>query len=784
MSKIALTMICKSSVDELALLSNCLKSISGHVDAIYVTFNGKDDKPKKLIQNKINGIVKKYGIVADYKVWNDNFAEMRRHNRSLVPADYEWILWLDTDDTVENPEKIREVLSNAGKLDGLMVNYDYEHDEFGNVTTEHINCRIFRNNGAIEWPEHSDLHETPTEVRRANRALTTDFKVIHHSNNERRNKATLRNIQIMEKMIERDGDTPDPRTMYYLGTAYIDVGYNERAIELLELYVKMSGWDEEVAQAHVWLGRLKRDQKDIPAAHTHFLEALWQNPKEITAMVELGATEMELKHWSKAIVWLEQGIILKPSPTAIVSNPLERTYKPYMMLAQCYLEMGGKSIEKALQYALHAQKIRPDDATNEYVDMLRSIMREMNTVQSFINAVKKLDAEKAERAYTKLDEEYRSNPAVLAAMRQHRSPKVWEKKSIAIYCGSSVLKDWGPWSLETGIGGSEEAVIRLSKHLKDLGWKVTVYSNPGIKDGEYDGVVWKNYWEIDLRDTFDIFIAWRSPEFFDYKVNARKTYCWMHDVMDDADFTPERLANMTKVMLLSKYHRSVYPSIPEDKVFYTGNGIDPADFEKYDGKLERDTKQVIYQSSHVRGLDTLCDVWEDVIKEVPDAKLTVAYGWQSYDEINRNNPERMAWKDNLVARMEKLGITDLGRIGQDEIVKMTQTAGIWAYPTQFCEIYCITAVKAQAGGAWPVCTDFAALAEYVNFGDITHMEAIDDKTPIGKWEEGGIEKYTNDLIYRLKNPIPEETRQAMMNHVRAMYSWKNTAGGWNAEFNA
>jgi len=781
---LALTMIVKSSDDEMVLLQNCLESIHKHVDGIFITFNGQEDKPTKNTTGRMAKVVKKYGAVVDYTKWTGSFAQMRLHNLAQVPKSFDWILWLDTDDTVDKPEKIKDLLAKADKLDGIMATYDYASDGFGNVTTEHINCRIFKNNGVIMWPEASSLHETPTETRRAQRAYTTDFKVVHHSDDSRMNRATLRNITIMEEMLEHEGDTPDPRTLYYLGTAYIDAGDIERATELLELYITMSGWDEEVAQAHVWLGRMKRDQGDILSAHSHFLEALWQNPKEISAQVELGATEMELKHWSKAIVWLEQAVVMKPSPTAIVTNPMERTYKAYMLLAQCHLQMGASNIDTALKFANLAHKLRPDATTTEFRDMLQSIVKEKNTVQSFINAVKQIDAVKAERAYAKLDESYRSNPAVIGAMRLHRPPKTWEKKSIAIYCGSSVLKDWGPWSLESGIGGSEEAVIRISKHLNDMGWKVTVYSNPGIKDGTHDGVVWKNYWEIDLRDTFDVFIAWRAPEFFDIKVDARKTYCWMHDVMDDADFTPERLANMTKVMLLSKYHKSVYPSIPDDKVFYTGNGIDPAEFEEWDGKIERNPKQVIYQSSHVRGLDTLCDVWENVIKEVPDAKLTVAYGWQSYDEINRNNPERMAWKDNLVKRMDDLGIVDLGRVGQDEIVKMIQGAGVWAYPTQFCEIYCITAVKAQAGGAWPVCTDFAALAEVVNFGDTQHMEAIDDKTPIGKWQEGGIEKYTKDLIFRLKNPIPEVTRKIMMINTRENYSWKTTAGGWDAEFNS
>ncbi len=784
MKKLALTMIVKSSDDEMVLLQKCLKSVHEHVDGIFITLNGPEQEPNKKTLGRMAKITKDFKAVVDYAQWTGSFAKMRLHNLAQVSKDFEWILWLDTDDTVDKPEKIKDLLVKADTLDGIMATYDYATDEYGNVTTEHINCRIFKNNGAITWPEASSLHETPTETRRAKRAYTNDFKVIHHSDDARMNRASLRNIMIMEEMLAKDGNTPDPRTLYYLGTAYIDAGDIDRAIELLELYVTLSGWDEEVSQAHVWLGRMKRDQGDVLQAHNHFLEALWQNPKEISAQVELGATEMELKHWSKAIVWLEQAVVMKPSPTAIVTNPMERTYKSYMLLAQCHLQMGASNIDTALKFANLAYALRPDLTTTQFRNMLHSIVKEKNTVQSFINAVKQIDAEKAERAYAKLDESYRSNPAVIGAMRLHRPAKTWEKKSIAIYCGSGVLKDWGPWSLESGIGGSEEAVIRISKHLTDMGWGVTVYANPGIKDGVHDGVVWKNYWEIDLRDKFDVFIAWRQPEFFDFKVDARKTYCWMHDVMDDADFTPERLANMTKVMLLSKYHKTVYPSIPEDKVFYTGNGIDPSEFEELDGTIKRDPKLVIYQSSQVRGLDTLADIWPEVKKAIPDARCVTAYGWEGYDEINRNNPERMAWKDNLVAKLKEVGIEELGRVGHKKVVEMTQEAGVWAYPTQFCEIYCITAVKAQAGGAWPVCTDFAALAEVVSFGDTQHMEAIDGKTPIGKWQEGGIEKYTKDLIFRLKNPIPEETRKIMMINTRENYSWKTTAGGWDAEFNS
>ena len=53
--------------------------------------------------------------------------------------------------------------------------------------------------------------------------------------------------------------------------------------------------------------------------------------------------------------------------------------------------------------------------------------------------------------------------------------------AVAIWCGRSVVGDWGPWSLqETGIGGSEEAVVRLSRELVRVGWGVTVYATPAI----------------------------------------------------------------------------------------------------------------------------------------------------------------------------------------------------------------------------------------------------------------------------------------------------------------
>jgi tetratricopeptide (TPR) repeat protein len=777
MNKIALGMIVKATDDEAILLDNCLKNIYRHVNGIFITLNTKEGiKPSK----KVIKVCEKYGAKVSYFTWIDDFSACRNYNFNQITKDYEFILWLDSDDTVDKPEKIREVIKlTTGAIDGIGVRYDYDTDEFGNVTTVHTNLRIVRNNGSFVWK--AKLHETLAETRMVRRVRTGDFAVVHHASDKRKDASIERNIRIMEQMLDEEKDNVDARTLFYLGTTYVDAGRYGEAIELLEAYLKVSGWDQERAQAHVWLGRIQRDQrKDNTKAVEHFLQALYENPKEATAFVELGSVEMANERWTKAIMWLEQALIIKmPKDTSLVVNPLENTYRTYMMLAECHLEVGGLDIDLAIKLAEEALRIRPDEYTTDYLAMVKSIIKERNTTKSFINAIKLLPKEKALIAYSKLDDNYKKNPAILNAMKPFNTAKKWKQNSIVIYCGSGILKDWGPWSLDSGIGGSEEAVIRLSKHLVNLGWAVTVYNEVGLKDGVYDGVVYKNYWEFDSRDEFDVLVLWRAPFLLDAKFTTRKTYVWMHDVMDDAEFTPERLKNVDKIMLLSKYHSTVYPSIPQDKIFYTGNGIDPDDFIEEDGKHTRNPHQVVYMSSQLRGLDTLLDMWPEVLAQVPDATLKVCYGWEGYDNMYRNNPERMGWKDKIVAKMAELGVDDMGRIGQQDIVKLIQQSGVWAYPTQFPEIYCITAVKAQAGGAWPVTTDFAALAEMVQFGDKFHM---DSSKSVGEWEEGGVAKFLNGLIMRLKNPADESIVMEMMTQVRNKNSWESVAQGWIEEF--
>jgi len=799
MLKVAAALIVKGTKDEAPLLDKCLSNLKKHVDAFYLDINApKGQKPAK----EVLDVAKKYKANVAQTVWTGDFVGARNANFARVPQEFDFILWVDSDDTIENPEKIREVCAiTPENIDGIYIKYDYAHDEYDNVTVSHWVARVVRNNNSFAWKSSfSDsevtVHETLNERRKVGKVMNDEFWVKHHADEERRDRSLIRNIKILEEMLNKSESNPDPRILYYLATHYVDANKLLQAKELLEWYLKLSGWAEERSQAYVYLGMIYDAMQDLDKARGCYMRAVAESPNDPNPYVELGELEMRDKLWQKAVYWLEMAVAKKLDPMASVTRPMDSTYRAYKALSQSYANIGGKSLQKAQKWLTEALKLRPFDPELHEAQKILDQVVEIRDLTKATNQLIKLfkdegETEKIVPFLGALPTKLQDNPLVTSARNYYRESEVWPDKSVVILCGWGPLGNWGPRSLEGGLGGSEEAVIRLSRELAAKGYAVTVFGTPGEESGKdvsFIGgraktVQYKHYWEFNSKDQFDVFISWRSPEQFDKKINARKSYLWLHDVMDKEEFIPERINNLDRIIFVSQYHRDLYPFIPEEKCFVSGNGISPEEFEALDGKFKRDPHRVIYMSSHVRGLQLIYEVWADVKKEVPDATLDIYYGWGSYDSVNKNNPERMAWKEVMLQKEKELdGVTDHGKIGHKQINEEIFKSGVWAYPCPFPEVYCITAVKAQAGGAVPVSSNFAALKETVQFGEILDMKAQDEKTPVGQWDKAELEKFKVALIKVLKDPEYQESIRPEMQKWARTQSWGATASKWIEDF--
>lgn len=117
------------------------------------------------------------------------------------------------------------------------------------------------------------------------------------------------------------------------------------------------------------------------------------------------------------------------------------------------------------------------------------------------------------------------------------------------------MEPWSPDRLETGLGGSESAVLQLaSRWARDPRCtEVAIYLRLDDEQGEpedrRDERVWRGVRLIDSSkfnpaDTFDALIVWRSLELLDEPLAARRIVLDLHDMPLVNELTCNRCANV------------------------------------------------------------------------------------------------------------------------------------------------------------------------------------------------------------------------------------------------
>lgn len=179
-----------------------------------------------------------------------------------------------------------------------------------------------------------------------------------------------------------------------------------------------------------------------------------------------------------------------------------------------------------------------------------------------------------------------------------------------------------------------------------------------------------------------------------------------------------------------------------------------------------------YFSSADRGLDVLLEMIPK-IEEKLGRKVTScwAYGWNTYDKFHAQNPQKMKWKWQVIRKMNSVGMEARGRLSHQELADLMKQSDVWAYPTYFPEIHCITALKAQASGMRPVTTGFAALQETVFYDEKSIDNILDN--PEAQAE------FVDRVVGTLKTPRDEKALQAKAKEVIDKTNWTEVAKVWS-----
>jgi tetratricopeptide (TPR) repeat protein len=617
MSKIALSMICLGLGEEPKSMARAIVSIIPYIDSVYVTLTGPEDQMKdaeealKMIEDKFHKPVvisyerdKFFWTVTDKQIkWLKKFLEYkpasevgdkifkfdeaRNFNLAQIPKEYEWFIWLDADDIFRGGPKLKEVAEKAEKdgLEAVYFNYIYQADikdgKVNGVIIEHLRERLVRNNDAYKWV--APIHETLIEQRPTQKNDSPDCDVLHLSNDEERMKSLQRNLKALEYTIFKD-EGKDPRPIYYYAKALYDLHKPETDVvstRLMYMYLRgpnPSGWPEERAQAGHYLAELYRRNGKTQEAIVEAMNSLMEDISPI-GFLSLATTYMVRGEWERALTYAKLAQDIEGKKTTLVINPQETTGKLLEILFNCHLNL--HHVDEAYSAITQMVQMFPNDPNviNAY-KFMESLKQERDVTKSVMMLADYLtkvgEIAKLKPLVAAIPEIARNNPFSQDLEKKTNPPKYWGGNAITIYCGPG-FTNWTPKQLtdpqNSFVGGSEEAVIMMSKELAKLGYEVTVYADPGRDEGEYDGVNYLPYFKFNRLDHFNILIAWRQPEFFNQDLIAKKKYVWFHDIINSLQITKELIEKVDKFIVLSPWHRSNIPDVPDSKILVSSNGI-------------------------------------------------------------------------------------------------------------------------------------------------------------------------------------------------------------------
>jgi len=738
--KISLSMITKP--DEWQMLDRCLESTGGIFDEIVVVATYKGKRPR--VRN-FGRTAKRHKARVEWFEWVDDFAAAR--NRSFALAVHPWRFWLDTDDTLSDAEALPEVL---GTLDperwplpqvALAMPYYYGHDEYGNPVT------ILTRTRAVWWPHGwrwvRRVHEDLQPRRPVDLAKTADIGVVHRPApvEEGTDPPAARNLRIL--LQELEDDPGDLRTIQYLGHQYFALHDWEQAAESYRTFLEAAPRTIEAWQAWHFLALAYRNMERHNEAAAAEFQAIQLAPHLADPYYGLMAVAVEVGLYAEALHWLEvaRSAQRPPADAPIFYNPMEYEYNPVLFSHRAYAKLGQFS--QAIAEIDRGLRLRPED---QYLLSQRAQIVDLQEKQrlalswaAVARRAREGDRAKGTKARGKaaLALAKEIGPEVLTGFDgsrgelqelEHRLTLGHPQRArprVVIFCGQSV-EPFGPVRVETeGLGGSEAAVVYVAQELAQLGAQVLVYNEPGEEwgaQGYVDGVSW---WPWQLYDpaevSCDLFVAWRRPELaaaIPRKCGA--SWLWMHDLHAGGEFTPERIEAFDLVRPVSNwagdYLRMVYPWLKEGQVIATANGRDPQVELRDPAWIESGPRgqRLIWTSSPDRGLDNLLRAWPDILRVAPDARLHVYYGWEVYDRAmnQRGSPAIMARFKREVEHLAKQpGVIWHGRVGRAELADAWARADVWAYPTEFLEVSCITAMNAAASGVAILTSHHGAIPE-------------------------------------------------------------------------
>jgi len=333
--------VCMMVRNEEPVLRRALVSTLGLADEVVIVDTGSTDNTVAIAQE--------WG--AKVITGGDRRHKAQERNRSIEHASGDWVVILDADEVISEPQSFRRFLEQCPSP-AVYIRETYMHGD--TETLSFSQMRAWKR-GTYEYRFRA--HEVPLPVGGAwTDCAFTSYRWEHRPYGDRRWK---REHMLMLLCMDVEENPGEPRPLYYLSREYLYLGAWQACIETTEEYLRVSeGRDREQAEAYGNLATCYEMQRQPEKTIEYLRKAMQLEPQNRAWQCCLAERlHMQQRH-DEAIAMLKLAIEL-PRMTAGYTD--ERFYgaMPYDLLARCYYYSGRKA--EGLPWAKRALEVEPDN---------------------------------------------------------------------------------------------------------------------------------------------------------------------------------------------------------------------------------------------------------------------------------------------------------------------------------------------------------------------------------------------------------------------------------------
>lgn len=346
-TRVSLTMIVKNEEKNLI---PCLESVADLVDEIILTDTGSTDRTKELAAE----FARRPGVppvkVFEFP-WVDSFAAAR--NESLRHATGDWILWLDADDRLDEPnrQRLRDLFAGLGEENVAYVMKCLclpDHETGTTTVVDHL--RLFLNHHGMRWCYRVHEQILPA-VREHGGEVRWSEVVIHHTGYQdaaTRGRKLERDLRLLEL---EDAENPgDPFTLFNLGSIYNELGRTEEALRFLRRSLERSDpGDSIVRKLYALIVSCHRRREEWAEANSACRTGLIVCPDDLELLFLQGAILNDLGQAAAAVPVLERLLATPPGAYFASVDPTIRGHKGRSLLATIY-EKVGRPVDAEAQW--------------------------------------------------------------------------------------------------------------------------------------------------------------------------------------------------------------------------------------------------------------------------------------------------------------------------------------------------------------------------------------------------------------------------------------------------